>query len=71
VIRATVTPEMAARLEKVLGSTADDWLRMQMSHDLPQLRAKGSSLKVNWLVPAFLRRFESPALNKKTTHTPE
>jgi len=53
VIRASVTPEMAARLEKALGSTADAWLRMQMSYDLVQIRAKGSSLKVKQLVPAF------------------
>jgi len=32
--RAGVTPEMAVRLEKALGSTADTWLRMQMNYDL-------------------------------------
>jgi antitoxin HigA-1 len=50
--RAGVTPEMAVRLEKALGSTADTWLRMQMNYDLAQIRAKGSSLKVKRLVPA-------------------
>jgi addiction module HigA family antidote len=35
--RAGVTPEMAVRLEKALGSTADTWLRMQMNYDLAQV----------------------------------
>jgi antitoxin HigA-1 len=50
--RASVTPEMAVRLEKALGSTADTWLRMQMNHDLAQIRGRASSLKVKRLVPA-------------------
>jgi antitoxin HigA-1 len=49
--------------EKALGSTAGTWLRMQMNDDLAQIRAKGSSLKLKRPVPAFVRRFESPALN--------
>lgn len=47
--RAGVTPEMAVRLEKALGSMADAWLRMQMNYDLAQIRAKASSLKVKRL----------------------
>jgi addiction module HigA family antidote len=43
--RNAVTPEMAVRLEKALGSTADTWLRMQMNCDLAQVRARTSSLK--------------------------
>ena len=50
--RYGITPEMAMRLEKALGSTADTWLRMQMNYDLAQLRAKGASLKVKRLIPA-------------------
>ena len=49
--RANVTPEMAVRLEKALGSTADTWLRMQMNYDLTQIRAQASSFKVKRLVP--------------------
>jgi antitoxin HigA-1 len=48
--RAAITPEMAVRLEKALGSTADTWLRMQMSYDLARIRASASSLKVKKLV---------------------
>src|SRR2546429_5684034 len=32
--KAGVTPEMAIRLEKAFGGTADTWLRMQMNYDL-------------------------------------
>jgi antitoxin HigA-1 len=50
--RAGVTPEMALRLEKALGSTADTWLRMQMNYDLAQVRARASAIKVTRLAPA-------------------
>jgi antitoxin HigA-1 len=50
--RNSITPEMAVRLEKALGSTADTWLRMQMNYDLAQVRARASSLKVKRLAPA-------------------
>jgi addiction module HigA family antidote len=35
---ARVTPELALRLEKVLGRTAESWLRMQEAYDLWQAR---------------------------------
>ncbi len=47
--RSAVTPEMALRLEKAVGSTADTWLRMQMNYDLAQVRENASSLKVKRL----------------------
>ena len=50
--RYGITPEMAVRLEKALGSTADTWLGMQMNYDLAQIQAKASSLKVTRLAPA-------------------
>jgi len=50
--RYAITPEMAVRLEKALGSTADTWLRMQMNYDLAQIRARASSVKVKRLVRA-------------------
>jgi addiction module HigA family antidote len=46
--RSAVTPEMAVRLEKALGSTADTWLRMQMNYDLAQIRQR-ADIKVNRL----------------------
>ena len=49
--RCAVMPEMAVRLEKALGSTADTWLRMQMNYDLAQVRARASSIKVKRFAP--------------------
>jgi antitoxin HigA-1 len=44
--RSVITPEMALRLEKGLGSSADTWLRMQINYDLAQVRARTKSIKV-------------------------
>lgn len=33
-----ISPEMALRLEAVIGSSADAWLRMQAAHDLATVR---------------------------------
>ena len=41
-----VTPEMAVRLEKAIGSSAGAWLRMQMAYDLAQINSRASSIKV-------------------------
>jgi addiction module HigA family antidote len=49
--RCAITPEMAFRLEKALGSTADTWLRMQANYDLAQIRARAASIKVTRLAP--------------------
>lgn len=46
-----ITPEMAIRLEKAIGSTADMWLRMQMNYDLAQVRLRAASIKVKRLAP--------------------
>jgi addiction module HigA family antidote len=35
---SAISPEMAIRLEAVIGSTADHWLRLQANYDLDQLR---------------------------------
>lgn len=36
--QSAISPEMALRLEAVIGSTADQWLRMQASYELSQIR---------------------------------
>lgn len=36
--KSAITPEMAVRLEAVIGSTADHWLRLQSAYDLAQVR---------------------------------
>ena len=50
--RSGITPKMAVKLEKAIGSTADTWLRMQMNYDLAQIRKRETSIKVKRLVPA-------------------
>ncbi len=49
--RSNVTPEMAIRLEKALGGTADTWLRMQMNYDLARMRKRAAGIVVERLVP--------------------
>jgi antitoxin HigA-1 len=52
--RSNVTPEMAVRFEKALGSTADTWLRMQMNYDLAQMRKRASSIVVERFAPKMV-----------------
>ena len=49
--RSGVTPEMALRLEKGVGGTADSWLGMQTAYDLAQLRRRGADIRVKRLAP--------------------
>jgi len=48
--QCAISPEMAVRLEKAVGGTANGWLRLQINHDLAQARARIASAKI--------RRFE-------------
>ena len=48
--RSGVTAEMAVRLEKAIGSTADTWLRMQGDYDLAHVSR--TTLRVRSLVHA-------------------
>lgn len=43
--RSGVSPEMALRLEAVMGSTADAWVRMQAAYDLAQIRDREVEIK--------------------------
>jgi len=45
-----ITAEMAVRLEKAIGSTADTWLKLQMAYDLAEVRKR--PITVKRLVPA-------------------
>jgi antitoxin HigA-1 len=51
---SAITPEMAIRLEKAIGGTADHWLRMQLAYDLAQVRTREREItaKLKRLVPA-------------------
>jgi addiction module HigA family antidote len=46
-----ISPEMAVRLEKALNGSADFWLRMQIGHDLAQVRKDPERIKVKPLEP--------------------
>jgi antitoxin HigA-1 len=50
-----VSPDMAIRLEKVFGNTADTWPRMQMQRDLWEVRQRADEIKIK-------RRFAAAAL---------
>ena len=47
--RSGITPEMALRLEKGVGGTADAWLAMQAAYDLAQLRRRAVDLGIKKL----------------------
>jgi antitoxin HigA-1 len=49
--KSGVTPEMALRLEKAFGGSADMWLRMQGSYDLAQVREREGEIAVTRLSP--------------------
>jgi addiction module HigA family antidote len=44
--KAGISAEMAIRLSKAFGSTADLWVRMQAAYDLAQARKKESMIDV-------------------------
>lgn len=49
---ASITPNMALRISKVFGGSADFWLRLQLAYDL---RAAEKAFQLN---PPVLRKFE-------------
>ena len=49
--KAAISPEMAIRLEKAFGSTADTWLKMQTAYNLAQARQHEDKIKVTRYVP--------------------
>jgi addiction module HigA family antidote len=44
--KSGISPEMAIRLSKAFGSTAETWVRMQAAYDLAQARKDESKIKV-------------------------
>ena len=44
--KSGITAEMAIRLAKAFGSSAETWVRMQASYDLAQARKDESKIKV-------------------------
>lgn len=50
--RGSVTPDMAIRFEKVFGSSADLWLRLQTTFDLAQARKREAEIVATVQIPA-------------------
>jgi antitoxin HigA-1 len=44
--RSGVSPEMAIRLSKAFGGTAEIWLRLQMAYDLAKIRDEADQIHV-------------------------
>jgi len=44
--KSGISPEMAIRLSKAFGSTAETWLRMQVAYDLAAARKDETKIKV-------------------------
>lgn len=42
--RGGITPDMAIRFEKIFGSNAETWLRMQLAYDLAEARNRESEI---------------------------
>ena len=50
--KASLTPEMALRIEKAFGPRMDHLLRMQLAHDVAQLRSREGDIQVSRYAPA-------------------
>jgi addiction module HigA family antidote len=55
--KADISPEMAIRLSKAFGSTAEAWLQMQVAFDLAKARRNEHRIKVG-------HRYREPALSR-------
>ncbi len=47
-----ISPEMAIRLSKAFGGSAESWLKQQMQYDLAQVQDKAGSINVKKFEPA-------------------
>ena len=50
--KASLTPEMALRIEKAFGPGMDHLLRMQLAYDVARTRSRASEIDVDRYVPA-------------------
>ncbi len=49
--KSAISPDMALRLEKALGGTAESWLAMQTAYDLAQARLRAADMPIKPLAP--------------------
>ncbi len=54
--KAGISPEMAIRLSKCMGSTPAFWMRLQMNFDLSQVEARAHTITVNKIVHTMQQR---------------
>jgi len=47
-----ISPEMAVRLSKAFGGSAESWMRQQMQYDLVQVMKKADQIQVSRLIAA-------------------
>lgn len=52
--KSAVSPDMALRLEKAFGGSADFWLAMQSAYDLAQARKEQGKISIRSLVKQHL-----------------
>ncbi|MFN8593653.1 MAG: HigA family addiction module antitoxin [Thermomicrobiales bacterium] len=45
--KAGISPEMAVRLSKAVGSTPGFWLRLQLNYELAQVEQRADTIEVN------------------------
>jgi antitoxin HigA-1 len=45
--KAGISPEMAVRLSKTIGSTPGFWLRLQMNYELARVEKRADTIQVN------------------------
>ena len=67
--RAAISTEMALRLSAAFGSTAEHWLRMQISYDLWQARHNGPPIVVERFWPPEDDDPARLAVDEETTST--
>ena len=49
--KSAISPDMALRLEKALGGTAESWLTLQTAYDLAQARLRLADLSIKPVAP--------------------
>lgn len=49
--KSGISPEMAVRLSKAFGGSAEVWLRMQLAHDLAEVAYRAAAIKVRRVQP--------------------
>ncbi len=62
--KSAITPELALRLEVVIGSTAEAWLRMQVAYDAAQVRTRSGEITKG------LKRMSAPEAAARPQITP-